>query len=71
MDYCKTLDNSKYTLLFTCANPDIYEEVYHCLKDYFPQNCIVELFPQEKCGGGGYIPDVGSIVMDRFAATGW
>lgn len=54
LDYCKTLDNSKYTLLFICANPDIYEEVYHCLKDYFPQNCIVELFPQEKCRGGVY-----------------
>ena len=51
IEECYIIDNklSKF-------NPDIYEEVYHCLKDYFPQNCIVELFPQEKCRGGGIYP---------------
>ena len=34
-------DKGGYTVLFTCANPDVYDEVLNKLKQYFAQNEII------------------------------
>lgn len=47
LDFCKGLDKNKYTVLFTCANPDVYDEVLRNLKQYFSEDNIVEIF--KKC----------------------
>lgn len=41
-DYQK--DKIEYTVLFTCANPDVYEEVLNNLRQYFAQDEVIEIF---------------------------
>ena len=65
LDWCKVLDNHEYTILFTCANREIYEEVRSNLYKCFPAENVVEIFemkvkekiekkdmPQGNTGGG-------------------
>lgn len=43
---------SEYTVLFTCANPDVYEEVLNNLRQYFAQDEVIEIFevsPDNDC----------------------
>lgn len=68
LDFCKNLDESRYTVLFTCANPDVYDEVLQNLKQYFAEYNIVEIFEPDlamcneegikrtKCGKCSYGP---------------
>lgn len=59
-------DEREYTVLFTCANPDVQEEVLQNLKQYFDKREIVEIFKrgevkqntavQTKCGKYSYGP---------------
>lgn len=44
LDWCKVLDNNEYTILFTCVNREIYEEVRSNLYKYFPAENVVEIF---------------------------
>lgn len=44
LDWCKALDYHEYTILFTCANCEIYEEVRSNLYKYFPVENVVEIF---------------------------
>lgn len=44
LDFCRELDRDRYTVLFTCANPDVYDEVLDNLKKYFAEDQIVEIF---------------------------
>lgn len=44
IEFCKSIDRNKYTVLFTCANPDVYYEVLQSLKQYFSEDNIVEIF---------------------------
>lgn len=44
LDYCKKLNAGEYTVLFTCANPDVYEEVYNQLNAYFSDSFIIKIF---------------------------
>lgn len=50
LDYCKNLNSIQYTVLFACANTNIYEEVRNDLGKYFPDSNIVEIF--ENISGG-------------------
>lgn len=47
LDFCKDLERNRYTILFTCANPDVYDEVLQNLKQYFEEYNIVEIFKKE------------------------
>lgn len=47
LEFCKSLGSDKYTVLFTCANPDVYDEVLHNLRLYFAEGNIVEIFKKE------------------------
>lgn len=51
---CQNLEKSKYTVLFTCANPDVYYEALNNLMQYFPRHFVIEIFQMEKERGGGY-----------------
>lgn len=59
---CKFLDTAKYRVLFTCANPEIYDEIYKGLTDFFPADRIIEIFKKKeeiqytKCGKYSYGP---------------
>jgi acetyltransferase-like isoleucine patch superfamily enzyme len=44
LDFFKELDSSKYTVLFTCANPDIYDEALQPLKQFFDADQIIDIF---------------------------
>ncbi|MCM1047762.1 MAG: class I SAM-dependent methyltransferase [Clostridiales bacterium] len=44
LEFCEELDRNEYTVLFTCANPDVYDEVLHNLLKYFSKDNIVEIF---------------------------
>lgn len=44
LEFCKELDTSKYKLLFTCANPDIYEDARSKVTKYFTFDHIIEIF---------------------------
>lgn len=64
LDFCKSLDASKYMVLFTCANPDVYKEVRGCLRNYFQEENIIDIFENvqtkdkvyTKCGKYSYGP---------------
>ena len=62
LEYCKCLDISKYKVLFTCANWEIYDEVYKKLLDYFTADAVIEIFKKKKevqytkCGKYSYGP---------------
>lgn len=64
LDFCKSLESSNYIVLFTCANPDVYEEVRGCLKNYFQEENIIDIFENiqkedkvyTKCGKYSYGP---------------
>lgn len=42
-------DEREYTVLFTCANPVVYEEVLDNLGQYFEQHEVVEIFDIRSC----------------------
>lgn len=44
LSFCSSLERDKYTVLLTCANPDVYDEVLNNLKQYFTQDEIIEIF---------------------------
>lgn len=44
LDFCRTLNTDEYTVLFTCANPDVYEVIRARLKDIFSDICIIDIF---------------------------
>lgn len=44
LDYCKNIDSTRYTVLFTCANPEVYKEVRNNLRNYFSESSIVDIF---------------------------
>ena len=46
------MDSSKYTVLFTCANPDIYDETLQPLKQFFDADKIIDIFSSKFEGGG-------------------
>lgn len=48
LNFCKDLDKNKFTVLFTCANPDVYDEVLYNLKQYFTEDNIIEIFENLK-----------------------
>lgn len=65
LSFCKELDSNRYTVLFTCANPDVYEEVLQNLKQYFTEDRIVQIFEKNldvcdkrmtQCGKYSYGP---------------
>ena len=63
IDYCRNLDKDKYIVLFTCANPNVYKEVYNQLNCYFSERCIIKLFTENRgkpgdtrCGKYSYGP---------------
>lgn len=43
LDWCKVLDYHEYTVLFTCANREIYEEVRSNLYKYFPVENVANI----------------------------
>lgn len=59
---CQNLEKSKYTVLFTCANPDVYYEALNNLMQYFSRHFVIEIFQMEKekrgtrCGKYSYEP---------------
>lgn len=53
LDYCKSIDTTRYTVLFTCANPDVYEEVRNYLDEYFLMDCVIEIFKNQNMSSGG------------------
>lgn len=61
LDFCKNLDESRYTVLFTCANPDVYDEVLQNLKRYFAEKQIVEIFENDLsvCNEAKVIDEIG------------
>lgn len=44
LDFCKNIDTTKYAVLLTCANPEVYKEVRDKLKNYFLDNNIIDIF---------------------------
>lgn len=48
LDFCKDLEKERYTVLFTCANPDVYEEVLRNVKVCFSDEAIVDIFRNKK-----------------------
>lgn len=52
LSFCNSLDRDIYTVLFTCANPDVYDEVLYHLNCYFSTGSIVEIFRKNERGGG-------------------
>lgn len=52
LDFSNSLNRDNYTVLFTCANPDVYDEVLQKLKRYFLTESIVEIFRKKERGGG-------------------
>lgn len=53
LSFISNLNRDSYTVLFTCANPDVYDEVLQNLKHYFSENNIVEIFTKKEREGGG------------------
>lgn len=61
LEYCKYLKTTEYKVLFTCANPDVYEDAHSTLIKYFSGD-IIEIFPnmiidsarETKCGKHSY-----------------
>lgn len=51
MDYCRNINCNEYTVLFTCANPDIYVEVRNRLDVYFYPENVMEIFGNVREGG--------------------
>lgn len=64
LDFCKSLEHSNYIVLFTCVNPDVYDEVRGCLSNYFQEENIIDIFKNvqtegkvyTKCGKYSYGP---------------
>lgn len=62
LEYCKCLDTAEYKVLFTCANWEIYDEVYGKLLEYFPADGVIKIFKKKeevqytKCGKYSYGP---------------
>lgn len=60
LDYCRSLNTREYTVLFTCANPEVYEEVYNELEKVFLKKDIVDVTGKKekytKCGKYSYGP---------------
>ena len=44
LDICANLDVSQYSVLYTCENSDIYDELRNNLNKYFTEDNIVEIF---------------------------
>ena len=63
LEYCKCLKTDEYKVLFTCANPDVYEDTRNELTKYFPGE-IIEIFEntskyfweKTRCGKHSYGP---------------
>lgn len=51
LDYFQYLNTVEFTVLFTCANPDVYEEVRHNITKYFLESSIVDLCEDIRPGG--------------------
>lgn len=51
LSFCNSLDRDKYTVLFTCANPGVYDEILYHLSRYFLTDSIVEIFRKKEGGG--------------------
>lgn len=48
LDFFRNLaDRNRYTVIFTCANPDMYNEVLENLEEYFEEDNIVKIFELE------------------------
>lgn len=65
LDFLNTLNILEYTVIFTCANSDVYETVRNNLREYCPDNSIVEIFEylgevstedKTRCGKCSYGP---------------
>ncbi|MCI8597095.1 MAG: CatB-related O-acetyltransferase [Lachnospiraceae bacterium] len=62
LEYCKCLDTTKYKVLFTCANSEIYDEVYRDLIAFFPADQVTQIFKRKEeiqyteCGKYSYGP---------------
>lgn len=60
LDDCKDLNTAEFQVLFTCANSEIYDEVYKSLTGVFPPDRIIEIFKKKeeiqytKCGKYSY-----------------
>lgn len=77
LDFCKNLDESRYTVLFTCANPDVYDEVLQNLKQYFAEYKIVKIFEETsdirdkemtRCGKYSYGPLCNHLLVESVGA---
>ncbi len=42
--FCKKIDRTKYTVLFTCSNPDVYEIVWNDIMKFFSNDCVIRIF---------------------------
>lgn len=61
LEYFYHKDNSRYTVLLTNANPDVYDEVRQMAANVFSDQNILDIFPKEnkhitKCGKYSYGP---------------
>lgn len=59
--WCKTLDCSQYTVLFTCANLELYKDTRSALDQYFLEDNVIDIFEiqikkrnEQKNTGGGH-----------------
>lgn len=68
-------DKREYSVLFTCANPDVYGEALDNLKQYFTQDEIIEIFELHPdslndhiiCQGSDYYEDShGNKIIGRY-----
>lgn len=79
--WCKTLDCSQYTVLFTCANLELYKDTRSALDQYFLEDNVIDIFEiqikkrneqKENTGGGMEMwRNAASIVMDHYVIIGW
>lgn len=80
--WCQTLNCSQYTVLFTCANLELYNDTRSALDQYFLEDNVIDIFEiqikerneqKENTGGGGIKMrrNVASIVMDHYVIIGW
>lgn len=48
LDYCKNLDTSQYTILYTCAHIELYDVLLDNLYEYFSKDNIIKIFDVKK-----------------------